>query len=82
MDLIITNDGSMRCLYAETIPLAELGALTIQRASFVEPDSQGQWRANLYPVGGPILGPFAIRSHALAAEQAWLGAHWLSRPSP
>jgi hypothetical protein len=77
MDLIIGSNGTIRCLYAEVIPLAVLGALTIQRASWVEPDSVGQWLAALDPVGGPRLGPFANRSQALAAEQAWLSAHWL-----
>jgi hypothetical protein len=30
---------------------------------------------------GPRLGPFALRSEALAAEQHWLEANWLPRPS-
>ena len=30
------------------------------------------WTANLAPVGGPVLGPFARRGDALAAEVAWL----------
>jgi hypothetical protein len=28
-------------------------------------------------VGGPVLGPFALRSAALDAERAWLSACWL-----
>jgi hypothetical protein len=56
----------------EAIPLGELGGLAIQRASHVEPDAQGQWLADLSPIGGPTLGPFATRSEALAAEEAWL----------
>ncbi len=31
---------------------------------------------DLSPVGGPVLGPFRLRSQALAAEQAWLDG-WL-----
>jgi hypothetical protein len=42
-----------------------------------EPDASGQWLADLAPVSGPILGPFAQRSEALAAESDWLARHWL-----
>ena len=82
MDLLIAPDGSIRCLYSEAIRLAEFGALTIQRASYVEPNSHSQWIASLLPVGGPILGPFSTRGQALASEQAWLSAHWLSNDAP
>jgi len=44
----------------------------------VEPDEQGQWSAELSPVQGPILGPFDLRSHALAAETAWLERHLIN----
>jgi hypothetical protein len=77
MDLVIDNAGEVRCLYGEEIPLARLGALTIRRASRVEPDDQGRWRADLAPAGGPVLGPFARRSAALAAETRWLLEHRL-----
>lgn len=33
-----------------------------------------QWRANLYLSGGPILGPFASRFDALAAEITWINS--------
>lgn len=72
MDLIIGPGGQVRCLYGEAIDLAALGPLTIARASFVEPDSSGNWWADLAPVQGPCLGPFLRRSDALQAEQAWL----------
>jgi hypothetical protein len=77
MQLIISPDGSIRCIYAETIDLAELGRLTISRGSHVEPDREGHWFADLAPVGGPQLGPFRHRSDALIAEAAWLDAYWL-----
>ena len=35
----------------------------------------GQWWADLLPVQGPVLGPFATNTEALAAEKAWLLAH-------
>ena len=77
MQLVIDPHGNVRGIYAETIPLACLGLPLIRRASHVEPTGDGAWEADLAPVGGPRLGPFAKRSAALAAELAWLEAHWL-----
>ena len=77
MQLVIDPTGSMRCLYDETLPLADFGRLTISRGSIVEPTEAGHWTADLLPVGGPLLGPFATRSQALDAERDWLEAHWL-----
>ncbi len=77
MTITIAADGTARCLYAETIDLAEIGQPTITRASHVEPDAAGKWHADLSPVSGPILGPYAARSDALAAEAAWLEANRL-----
>ncbi len=77
MELIVPADGSLRCLYDETVDLSALGQVTIRRASHVEPTDQGQWQADLSPVGGPVLGPFTLRSEALAAEVNWLRMHWL-----
>ena len=78
MQLVVKTDGSVRCVYAEELDLSALGPLTITRASHVEPDSSGQWVADLSPIGGPVLGPFGRRSQSLHAEQDWLNAHWLS----
>jgi hypothetical protein len=72
MILAIEPDGTIRCLYSETIDLAELGTLTIRRASHVEPDAGGRWWADLAPVGGPRFGPFERRSQALESERMWL----------
>ncbi len=66
----------MRALYSEAIDLAALGPPRIQRAGRVEPTADGRWTADLSPVAGPVLGPFARRGEALAAELAWLGARW------
>ena len=77
MQLVIESGGVVRCIYSETIDLAELGSPIITRASHVEPDQQGRWWADMSPVGGSVLGPFANRSEALAAELAWLEANWL-----
>ena len=78
MQIVIDAQGNGRCIYDETIPLAELGRIKIRRGSHVEPLSSGRWVANLSPVGGPILGPFAFRSQALTAERRWLEKHWLN----
>jgi hypothetical protein len=76
--LVVGPEGEVRCLYGERIDLASFGSLSITRASHVEPDDQGKWWAELSPVGGPRLGPFARRSQALAAEQQWLETRCLS----
>ena len=80
MQLIIAPDGHARAIYSESIELASLGPLAIRRASHVEPGPGGGWLADLGPARGPVLGPFARRSEALAAEVAWLEANWLVHP--
>jgi hypothetical protein len=78
MQLVVAPGGVVRAVYSETIDLAVLGRPTIRRASYVEPDQQGCWSADLSPVGGPTLGPFRSRSEALAAEHEWLTLNWLA----
>ena len=80
MQLIISKQGIVSCIYAESLDLASLGRLSITRGSHVEPDADGQWRVDLSPVGGPVLGPFPHRSTALAAEHEWLESFWLNAP--
>lgn len=82
MRLIIDPRGMVRCVYSEAIDLAKIGQLTISRGSHVEPDLDGQWLADLAPVGGPTLGPFQNRSDALNAEVEWLDRNWLSKSPP
>ena len=81
MWLVVDPGGGVRCLYGEVIPLASLGVLSIARASHVEPGHDG-WYADLAPCRGPRLGPFALRSQALRAEEAWLEENLLARSSP
>jgi hypothetical protein len=81
MILVIGADGRARCLYGEAIELTSLGALSIERASHVEPDRDGMWWADLAPVAGPRLGPFTHRSGALDAERQWLENHLLGKSS-
>lgn len=82
MQLIVDSKGAVRCVYGEEIRLGAIGRMTVTRASHVEPNAKGGWTADLQPVGGPLLGPFALRSEALAAESGWLETYWLMRPQP
>ncbi|WP_339688610.1 MULTISPECIES: hypothetical protein [Gimesia] len=77
MQLSISPQGTVHCVYSEAIDLATLGRLAISRGSYVEPDAAGQWLVDLSPVDGPQLGPFAQRSAALKSEMDWLEQHWL-----
>ena len=78
MQLVIQSGGTVRCLYSEELDLSALGSPSITRGSHVEPTDDGQWTADLSPVGGPILGPFPARSQALEAERCWLEDNWLT----
>ena len=81
MHLVIDARGGVRAVYGEMIDLRSLGRPSIARASHVEPTPDGRWTADLRPVVGPVLGPFAHRSEALEAERAWLEANWLTPSS-
>ena len=72
LTLVIDTSGNGHCLYGETLNLASLGSLQIERASHVEPDEHGRWTVDLSPVGGPTIGPYATRSFALSVETEWL----------
>ena len=80
MDLIVHPSGVVAAIYSEQIDFTALGKPAIRRASHVEPDGDGQWWADLAPMGGPKLGPFALRSMALAAETTWLGERLADLP--
>jgi len=70
--LSIAPDGELRFLFDDALtPLLQFGEASIRRASYVEPVGT-KWYADLSPVGGEVLGPFDLRSDALAAEAAWL----------
>ena len=78
MMLVVNVGGDVRCVYAEDLDLAAIGSVHITRASHLEPDETGHWRADITPAGGPVLGPFARRSAALAAERQWLEENLIS----
>lgn len=75
MTLVIDPTGEITTLYQEVLDLAALGSMRIERASHVEPDDGGRWWAEI--IDGPKLGPFTLRSEALAAEVEWLVKHRL-----
>ncbi|EAQ80556.1 hypothetical protein [Blastopirellula marina] len=81
MQLLISCNGDVRCIYDEALPLRALGHVSIARGSHVEPTEEGNWTADLSPVNGPLLGPFESRIAALAAEHAWLTQNWLEAAS-
>ena len=79
LEIVVDPAGLARCIYSEHIDLAQLGEVEVVRGSHVEPDDRARWYADLSPVDGPKLGPFARRSEALDAEVAWLRQYWLCR---
>jgi hypothetical protein len=72
IELVVGVNGGVKCIYDEALDLRALGKLLITRASHVEPDLDGNWWADMAPVGGPVLGPFGTRGQALQAEKRWL----------
>lgn len=73
MTLTITPTGSVCFLWSDDLqPLLALGAPQIRRVSHVEPTPDGEWTADMAPVGGPVLGPYPLRIDALRAEAEWL----------
>jgi len=79
MELVVESNGAVRCVYAEEVDLDSLGQVSIRRGSHVEPTQDGEWTADLSPVGGPVLGPYKKRTDAIDAELAWLAENWLLR---
>ena len=75
--LVVRPDGSAQSIYQESISLRPLGALSIRRASHVEPIEDGRWITDLSISGGPVLGPFETKSQALEIEVEWLRTRWL-----
>ncbi len=72
MQILISPDGTARMIYTDDFDAQAIGQASITRASHVEPAPGGGWTADMGPSGGAILGPFATRAAALAAEVAWL----------
>ena len=66
--LRIDPTGDITCLYTEALDLADLGTVTIRRASLVEWNGTLRaWTVTL-PDGTFLAGPFVSRSQAVAFE--------------
>jgi len=72
--IAVNPDGIVRCIYDDALlPVFEaLGTPHITRASCVEPYYGGGWFADMSTIGGSLLGPYRLRSDALAVEVQWL----------
>ena len=80
-EVIIDPNGTLRALYSDELSeLLKEGKATVKRASRVEPAPEGGWTADMSPVNGPVLGPFELRSEALAAEVEYLREHDIPVP--
>lgn len=73
MNIKIEPNGEITAIYNDNlVELFKEGKTEIKRASHVEPNNEGMWVADLFPIGGPILGPYEKRKDALDAELEWL----------
>lgn len=76
LSLSISPNGIIFAIYKDDLaPLVGMGDSEIKRASFVEPSHDlgvPLWDADMFPVSGPVLGPFLTRGDALEAEEKWL----------
>lgn len=81
LPIIVRKDGTILTIYGEVLELRSLGDIHISRASHVEPDTFGNWTADLTPIGGPVLGGFSHRSQAINQEIQWLKL-WLTSSKP
>lgn len=74
--IVVGADGTLRFTWDDRLrPFANLGKATAMRASHVEPEVVAGvilWNADMAPVGGPVLGPYANREKALQVERDWL----------
>jgi hypothetical protein len=78
LEIVVDENGNLRAIHDDELtPLFDHGTVHIERASHVEPNTSGQWIADLSPVNGPELGPFTLRQTALDAEVAYLRANVL-----
>lgn len=84
VELFIDETGAIQTIYDDDVTeaLAELGPLTNERVSYVEPSVEypGQWDIQFQ--GCPPLGPYKTRGEALAAEKRWVSRALAEGMSP
>jgi len=74
--LHILEDGNCAAIYTDALDLYQLGALEVRRVSSVEFDpAQQGWRVT-FPDGFCLTERFRRREDALAAEVAFVEAHF------
>jgi len=67
--LDIAPDGTTQCLWNDSLPLAELGSLDVQRASNVEFNAQSQeWEVRLASTPGRVAFSNPSRATCIAWE--------------
>lgn len=82
LQIVVGKKGKIRFIHDDDLAaaMAPIGKATTQRASHVEPDTNGKWKVDLSPVGGPVLKGFTRRDHASNAEVKWLKRHQTPQP--
>ena len=70
--IIIRPNGTAEWTHSDELNFLKAATPTsTRRVSDVEPEGDS-WTANMYRIGGPLLGPFPTREAALRAERLWL----------
>lgn len=79
--IIVVGPDGIKFIHDDNLmaALKGLGPARTKRASHVEPEGEN-WTADMAPVGGPRLGPYATRGEALAAEFRYLVEHDIPEP--
>lgn len=77
MEILFDTVGGGKAIYDEMLDLSSLGQVSMKRVSYVNPEADNKWYADLELVKGPKLGPFDKYSEAVAAEVAWLRENYL-----
>ncbi len=73
-EIFIRPNGKIECIYTDDTRFLvdQASSVKIKRGSNVEPTEDGQWIADMSPVGGPLSPSFKLRADALAWETAYL----------
>jgi len=75
MEIYIDRTGNASCIYDEAINLSAIGAVSIRRASHVEPGRTGRVAGGHGDSRRSQAGPVYRRSEALASEEQYILSH-------